>query len=132
MRLPPQLKGSAVPHWSIIVEFEVHEGRESDFLALVGEHARRTLAEEAGCLAFEVLRPVERNGDAIPGKVIVSETYAGEAAVSTHEAGPRMQPLRAAMAPLVKSARKVYSIMAGTEQPETGLSPDQLNASNDG
>jgi quinol monooxygenase YgiN len=121
-----------VPHWSIIVEFEVQEGREDDVAALVGDHARRTLAEEDGCLAFEVLRPVGRDGNALPGTVIVSETYSGEAAVSTYEAGPRLQQLQAAMAPLVKSSRKIYSIVAGTEQPETGLSPDQLNASNDG
>ncbi|MER2536565.1 MAG: putative quinol monooxygenase [Rhizobiaceae bacterium] len=121
-----------MPHWSIIVEFETQDGREDDVAALLGDHARRTLSEEDGCLGFEVLRPIERDGRPVPGKVIVSETYAGEAAVSAHEAGPRMQPLGAALAPLVKSRRKIFSLVAGSGQPEAGLTPEQLNASNDG
>lgn len=119
-------------HWSIIVEFETQDGREDEVAALLGDHARRTLAEEDGCLKFDVLRPVDRQGNWIPGKVIVSETYAGEAAVTAHESGSRMQPLGAALAPLLKSRRKIYSLVAGTGNPEEGLTPAQLNASNDG
>ena len=61
---------------SIIVEYETHDGREEEFAGLIKDHARRTLFEEDGCLRFEVLKPVDENGDPIPNRLMVSELYA--------------------------------------------------------
>ena len=85
---------------TIIVEFETHEGREEEFIALIREHARKTLEEEPGCLRFEVIKPIERNGTPIANKVMVNELYANEAAVTAHENNPRLAKVRAANAPL--------------------------------
>ena len=67
---------------TIIVEFETREGREDEFITLIREHARKTLEEEPGCLRFEVIKPIERDGTPIPNNVMVNELYANEAAVT--------------------------------------------------
>lgn len=124
-------KGSTLPHWSLIVEFETHEGKEDDLAALLGDSARRSLAEEEGCVSSLVLRPVNRDGTSVPGRVIASAVYASEAALAAHESKPR-PGLSEALRTLTTSRRVVYAVVAGTEQPQSGLAPSQLNASNDG
>lgn len=118
--------------WAIIIEFEVHEGRAGEFAALMREHARRTLDEEPGCLRFEVLQPIERDGRASPNRFLVSELYAGEAAAAHHEGNPRMPALRSAMEPLVKSRRSILARVLDGQQMDEGLRPEDLNSSNDG
>lgn len=117
---------------TVIVEFETIEGKEEAFTAAIREHARRTLAEEEGCLRFEVVKPVERDGTAIPNRVIVNELYRNEAAFAAHERNPRMPSVRAATGPLLKSQRLVLARSTSPALPDEGLAPDQLNASNDG
>lgn len=117
--------------WTIIVEFETHEGQEEAFTALIRDHARRTLSEEPGCLRFEVIKPVGRDGTPIPNRVMVNELYESEAAVRAHEANPRMPTLGPALAPLLKSRRLIHAVSSAGPTDE-GLSPDELNASNDG
>lgn len=116
---------------SVIVEFEIHEGREAEFTALIREHARRTLFEEEGCLRFEVLKPVDDNGAPIPGRLMVSELYADRTAVDRHKGNPRLAIVRAAYAPLIKSRRLVQAEILD-EPDEESLMPEELNASNDG
>ncbi len=120
-----------MPQISIIVEFETHEGREAEFAALIKDHARRTLFEEDGCLRFEVLKPVDTDGAPIPNRMMVSELYADQTAVDLHGANPRLAIVRAAFGPLVKSRRLILSRVVD-EVEEEGLTPDELNASNDG
>ena len=117
--------------WTIIVEFETHDGQEEAFTTLIKDHARRTLQEEAGCKRFEVIKPTGRDGKPVANKVMVNELYADEAAVATHEANPRMPSLQAATGPLLKSRRLIYCTEIGSENEEVGLAPDQLNAAND-
>lgn len=95
--------------WTIIVEFETVEGRFDEFAAIMRDHARRTLAEEPGCLRFEVTRPVERDGTPIPNGLIVNELYEDEAAVTTHEANPRLSALRATIKPMLASRRQIWA-----------------------
>lgn len=121
-----------MPQFSIIVEYEIHDGNEGDFKALISDHARRTLVEEPGCLRFEVLKPVDANGAAIPNRMMVSELYADRAALAAHNDNSRLPALRAALAPLVKSRKLTVSEVVNGPAPETGLAPDELNASNDG
>ena len=118
--------------WAIIVEFETHDGREEEFVALMRDHAHRTLDEEPGCLRFEVLKPVEQDGSEVPNRVIVSELYAGEAAVAHHENNPRMANLRATLGPLLKSRRRILARALDGERVDEGLRPEDLNSSNDG
>lgn len=115
---------------TIIVEFETNDGCEEEFTAIIREHARRTLEEEAGCLRFEVIKPIERDGTPIPNKVIVNELYANEAAVTAHENNPRMPKLQKMNAPLLKSRRLILA-QSLTARAAEGLRPQELNASND-
>lgn len=69
----------------LVVELSIAEGRMTDFLRRAGEHATACLAEEPGCLRFDVLRP-EEGGD----RVFLYEVYADAGAVETHLATPRM------------------------------------------
>lgn len=120
-----------MPLISIIVEYETHEGREEDFASLIKDHARRTLFEEDGCLRFEVLKPVNADGAPIPNRMMVSELYADQTAVDLHGDNPRLAIVRAAFGPLLKS-RKLTLAQVVDEVAEEGLTPEELNASNDG
>ena len=120
-----------MPELTIIVEFETLDGSEDDFTAIIRDHARRTLQEEPGCLRFEVIKPIERDGTPIPNRVMVNELYADEAALVAHERNPRMSRVRASTGPLLKSRRLILSKALGGPEAETGLMPDELNASND-
>jgi autoinducer 2-degrading protein len=120
-----------VPQIAIIVEYETHEGREEEFAALIKDHARRTLFEEEGCLRFEVLKPIDVDGAPIPNRMMVSELYADQTAVDLHGSNPRLAIVRAAFGPLLKS-RKLTLAEVVDDPDEEGLTPDELNASNDG
>jgi autoinducer 2-degrading protein len=120
-----------VPELTIIVEFETLDGLEGDFTAIIRDHARRTLQEEPGCLRFEVIKPVERDGTPIPNRVMVNELYADEAALAAHERNPRLSAVRASMGPLLKSRRLILARSLDEPERETGLMPAELNASND-
>ena len=116
---------------SIIVEYETEDGRENEFASLIRDHARRTLFEEPGCLRFEVLKPVDSDGRPIPNLMMVSELYADQTAVDMHGDNPRLATVRSALGPLVKSRRLILSEVLSDQIDTEGLTPDQLNASND-
>lgn len=120
-----------MPQTSIIVEFDIHEGREQEFAALIKDHARRTLFEEEGCLRFEVLKPLGENGAPLSNRMMVSELYADQTAVDVHKSNPRLAILRTALQPLLKSRRLILAEVVD-EPEEAGLTPAELNASNDG
>ena len=117
---------------TVIVEFEIEEGRAAEFRALIIEHARRTLEEEQGCLRFEVLEIIDRDGSAAPGHIMAHEVYASRLAFAQHEQNPRLERVRAAMAPLVKSRRLVLARVIDHRPAEEGIRPENLTAANDG
>jgi quinol monooxygenase YgiN len=117
---------------SIIVDYEINDGCEEQFETVMTEHARRTLHEEPGCLGFEVLRPVDEAGEPIAGRLMVSEVYADAAAIDAHRNNPRMAIVRKTLAPLVKTRTVVTSRILSEPPLDTGLTPSDLNASNDG
>jgi (4S)-4-hydroxy-5-phosphonooxypentane-2,3-dione isomerase len=121
-----------VPQISIIVEYEIHEGREEEFASRIKDHARRTLFEEEGCLRFEVLKPVDADGAPVPNRMLVSELYADQTAVDLHANSPRLAIMRAALGPLLKSRKLTIAQLVDDAADEEGLAPDELNASNDG
>jgi autoinducer 2-degrading protein len=121
---------SDVAEMTIIVEFETHAGREEQFLALLRDHALRTRQEEAGCLRFDIVRPLGEDRAPIANRILLCEIYADGPALAAHERNPRLPGFRAATAPLLKSRRLVLgrSIDVRTQD---GLTPEELNASND-
>ena len=120
-----------MPAVTIIVEFETVEGAAAEFERIITDHARRTLHEERGCLRFEVVRPLDASGRPDPDRLVVDELYADEAAVAAHRANPRMAPLLAAMAPLIKAERRIEAHALSQSQIDEGKRPDELNAAND-
>lgn len=117
---------------AVIVEYEIEDGRAEAFRALIIDHARRTLLEEQGCLRFEVLEPIERGGEALANRMMVQEIYASALALAQHEQNPRLERVRAAMAPLVKSRRLVLARVIDHRPAEEGIRPENLTAANDG
>lgn len=96
---------------AVLVEYEIHDGQAEALTALMSEHARLTLAEEPGCLRFELVRPMERDGTEIPNRLILTELYATGAAFALHEKNPRMPDLGAASRPLLRSTRLTYGLV---------------------
>lgn len=117
---------------TIIVEFETLEGAEPEFTRIISDHANRTLAEETGCLRFDVIKPIEKDGSPLPNRVMVNELYADQAAVAAHNANPRMKPLQAAIAPLLKSRRLIVARSLLEQPVDDGTPAAELNAANDG
>jgi (4S)-4-hydroxy-5-phosphonooxypentane-2,3-dione isomerase len=97
---------------AIIVEFETLAGHEDHFTRLISEHARLTLQEEPGCLRFEVIKPVNRDGTPVPNKVMVNELFEDMSAVDAHERNLRMGPLQEAIGPLLASRRLTHATVA--------------------
>ncbi|GGF48378.1 hypothetical protein GCM10011611_63500 [Aliidongia dinghuensis] len=102
-----------MPQIAIIVEFETLPGQQAAFEAIIREHARRTLAEEPGCLRFEVLHRVDETGQRVPNQLLVNELYADRAAVVAHRNSPRMPQVGAALAPLLASRRLIEAEVEG-------------------
>lgn len=116
---------------TIIVEFETLEGAEPEFTRLICEHASRSRAEEPGCLRFDVVKPVDGDGAPLPNRIVITETYADQAALDLHSASPRLAQYRQASSPLLKSRRMILARAVGTKPAEQGMSPADLNAAND-
>lgn len=74
---------------ALVVEYDVKAEHMQAFSALIREHARATLAEDPGCVSFEVLMPRD-----MPGKLFLYECYADEAAFAAHNASARLAETR--------------------------------------
>ena len=85
----------------ILVEFELHAGREPEFRRRVLENAAASLRDEPGCRQFDVLTPVTNPAD----RIVLYEIYDDAAAFAAHLATPHFAEFNDATAPLV--ARKV-------------------------
>lgn len=116
---------------TVIVEFETLEGAEPEFTRLIADHAQRTLFEEDGCLRFEVIKPVDKDGSPIPNRVIVNELYADQAALEAHNLNPRLEAVRAQTGPLLKSRRLIVAKSLAERRIDHGIPPTELNAAND-
>ena len=85
-------------HCVVIVKFQIVEDRKSDFAELVAEQARRSLADEPGCLTFDVCHDPEN-----PRVVILYEIYRSRADFDAHLATPHFTSFDSASAPMVRS-----------------------------
>ena len=74
---------------ALVVEYDVKPEHMQAFKALMQEHARATLAEEDGCVAFDLLTPRD-----MPGKMFLYECYADDAAFAAHNATARLADTR--------------------------------------
>jgi autoinducer 2-degrading protein len=94
---------------SIIVEFHLKPGQQEAFEALIGAHAKASKKEEPGCLRFDVLRPIQKDGTPINDCLWLTELYKDLEAVAAHEASPRMPILAEKVAPMVVSRKLIYA-----------------------
>ena len=84
----------------ILVEFEVADGAQEEFLNLVVENSRASLTNEPGCLVFDVLQTA-----ACPTDIVLYEIYTDRAAFDLHLAAPHFHEFDAACQSLVRSKR---------------------------
>jgi len=83
----------------LLVDLEIAPGSMAGFLALAAEHARITLAEEPGCLVFDVVQE-----DAT--RVVLYEVYRDRAAVEAHAARPQLARFKEQTAAMVTGRRR--------------------------
>ena len=98
-----------MPQIAIFVEFETLPGQQAQFEGVIREHARRTKADEPGCLRFDVLHVLDDTGARVPNKMMVSELYADADAVAAHRGTPRMKEVGAALGPLLANRRLIMA-----------------------
>ena len=72
-------------NYSLIVDFEVKDGMMEQFLPVMKENARASVANEPGCLQFDVLQV---QGE--PNRVVLFEVYQDEAAFQAHMKMPHL------------------------------------------
>ena len=68
-----------MPAIALVVELETVAGQRDAFLSRVLEHRDNVLANEPGCLRFDVTASVEEED-----KVFLYEVYSDDAALETH------------------------------------------------
>ena len=84
----------------LVVEFEVKEGEGEQFLRLISENARASVATEPGCLQFDVVRD-EKNAH----RFALYEVYRDAAAFEAHGKMPHVAAFCAAAKPLITTQK---------------------------
>lgn len=92
---------------ALVAEFGVKPAMRDRFLALMTEHARAALAEEDGCLQFEVA--VARDD---PDRVLLWELYRDDDALAEHMGSAQLARTREAYAEMIESKRVTICRMA--------------------
>ena len=92
----------------VVVEFDLRDGREAAFRAAVVENARRSLADEPGCVQFDVCTDPDD-----PARVFLYERYADVAAFRAHLAAAHFLDFDRLTAPWV--TRKAVRTMRRIE-----------------
>lgn len=80
----------------VIAEFQIKPGQVPAFLALAHNDASESLANEEGCLAFDVLTP-----EGSEEFVVLHEIYRDRAAYEHHKQMPHYAPFKEGSAPLL-------------------------------
>ena len=80
----------------VIAEFRIKPGQVAAFLALAHNDANESLANEKGCLAFDVLTP-----EGSEESVVLHEVYRDRAAYEHHRQMPHYAPFKEGSAPLL-------------------------------
>lgn len=96
---------------SIIVEFTPKPGCFDAFATHIREHARATLAEEPGCERFDVMQPLDKDGNLDATKIMLVEVYTNMEAVHAHRANPRMAKVGEGSTPLLDGRKLIICAM---------------------
>ena len=99
--------------FALIVRFEIAEVHRAAFLAAVQANAAQSVADEPGCLRFDVLAPLERDGT----EVLLYEIYADRAALDHHLTTGHYQSFDATTRSMIGS--KSVTFLALTENAKT-------------
>lgn len=83
---------------ALVVEFQIKSNRREDFLAVMRDHAAGTLADEEGCVQFDILLPQEDDG-----RILLYEVYRDEAALEEHRQSPRLARTRASYDDMIET-----------------------------
>ena len=110
--------------WTIIVEFETLGGKDEAFATLIRDHARRT-RDEPGCLRFEVVRPVNRDGTPLANRFVVNELFANGRRGRARET-IRAWPDGASVRASAQVASFIWATALDEARPQEGLTPDEL------
>ena len=86
----------------VTVWFDILPSRMNEFLPLIRENARRSIADEPGCRQFDVICP-EGGSDT----VVFYEVYDSRAAFDAHLETPHLERFRQAFPPLIIEERPV-------------------------
>jgi autoinducer 2-degrading protein len=98
---------------AIVGEFETNPEGHVEFEALIRNHAKKCLEIEPGTLRFELMHPLDENGNRIPNRLMVNELFTDQAAVDFHRGTSRMADVAAQFGTLTKSARLVLADVQG-------------------
>jgi autoinducer 2-degrading protein len=106
---------------SVSVSLRIREGRAADFLAALGQARSSALADEPGCLQFDIGRDVDD-----PEVFHLYEVYRDEAALAEHRAAPHFDRWRQASGDLLaeggRTTRLSELVASGHDEP-TEVSP---------
>jgi len=83
-------------HFVVIAEFTAKPGQREALLVVAHEDAKSSLANEEGCLAFDVL--TSSTADHL---VVLHEVYRDAAAFEAHKQMPHYAPFKTNSAPLI-------------------------------
>ena len=87
-------------YFTILVEFDLKPGARDAFMPLMLENARRSLADEPGCLVFDVLSRADDQD-----RVVLYEIYRDKAAFADHLKAPHFLSFDAAIGDYVAAKR---------------------------
>lgn len=101
----------------VTVAFEIRPEAAAAFLPLMLENARASLAEEPGCLRFDVCGE-DVGDDAPPVRVFLYEIYRDRGAFDAHLASAHFQSFDAATRPMVASKQVAsWRLLAPEREP---------------
>ena len=80
----------------LVVSVDVRPEAFEEFLEILRQHAEYSVANEAGCLDFQLLKSVDN-----PNQVVLVETYADDAALEAHWRSAHMNSYRERTADMI-------------------------------
>lgn len=94
---------------AIVVEYEIVAAAKAELMSIARVHARRTKAEEPGCIRFDVLEPVDETGKKSADRLMLFELYRDKDALEKHRASPNLARYLADTKPFIKSRRPTFA-----------------------
>lgn len=95
-------ENNTAANFVVIAEFTILPGQRDAFLGFAHEDARQSLANEPGCLTFDVLVQHDRSD-----VVVLHEVYRDAAAFDHHKTMPHYAPFKDGTGPLLNGAPSV-------------------------